>query len=526
MAGIIAIEILFYNRGRSIIPIFAKIFALSLNIRAGIWYNFPTFSGSDVYWHAAICDLIARNGYIPSFELSRIYYYAPLSHIYISMIQILCNENTKDSIFILALIISILIIFVYLIGRDISCPRVGLLAALILCLINSVIQYAFVNYTPSVLVFCYFLVIIYLLFKIVEFEQFSIQNILLLIVLSIAIILTHPMSSFVILISLFSMYIVQLIWVFGEYSNKIRFLSNYLLLFIIMLISHWFYSFITNNCSFFEFVFRPLITDFFGAKQYDYMEILRGVTSGDSFLTTIISSLPYTVPVFFAIGGVLLWFASRDRKKLQMIAPIVILYAIVFGTPMIGMRNLVTDRWLPFLSVFLCVVIAAYILGIADIPHSRISKVFAISIIVTSFCFVMIITPAINKDNPIIDNYATVRDQFTDAEVAGMDALTSIAAGPIKSDLAYFLLERSKLYTNQTYIGMSLDYVSSIEFSDKSNTLIAIRKCGMIEPLAFDTGKLGILERQYLPDHFLDRFNRPQYDLIYSNEAVLEYLAK
>ncbi|HAW57492.1 MAG TPA: hypothetical protein DCX03_00525, partial [Bacteroidales bacterium] len=184
MAGIIAVEILFYNQSHGILQIFVKIFALSVNIRAGIWYNFPTFSGSDVYWHSSISDIITSSGYIPPFELLGQYYFTPLSHIYVSILQILCQENTKISIFAFALIISILIVFVYLVGREIAGPRVGLLAALVLSLINSVIQYAFINYTPSVLSFCYFLGIFYLLFKIVIFEQYNVPNILLLIFLS------------------------------------------------------------------------------------------------------------------------------------------------------------------------------------------------------------------------------------------------------------------------------------------------------------------------------------------------------
>lgn len=97
MAGIVAIDILFYNQSRSILPIFAKIFALSINVRAGIWYNFPTFSGSDVYWHSSIIDIIATNGYLPAFEIFSKYYFTPMSHIYVSIIQILCQENTKNS---------------------------------------------------------------------------------------------------------------------------------------------------------------------------------------------------------------------------------------------------------------------------------------------------------------------------------------------------------------------------------------------------------------------------------------------
>lgn len=309
-------------------------------------------------------------------------------------------------------------------------------------------------------------------------------------------------------------------------NNKIELFTCYLILFVTIILSQWIYSFVNNKCSFFEFVLGPFIRDIFSDKSYECTELIRGVASPEPLLTTITSGLPYLLPVFFAIGGVLLWIGSRDNKKLQIVAPIVILYAIIYGFPLIGMRNLLTHRWLPFLSVFLCLVIAAYILSIANVPQSRIAKVSIVLMIITSFCFVMIITPGINKDNPIIMSDKTVRNQFTDTEVTGMDTLTNITVGSIKSDSAYLLLKRSELWTSQIYTSMSLDYIAGIEFSDQPNTLIAIRKCGMTEPFAFNTGKRGISEMRYLPEHFLDRFDHPQYDLIYTNKEVLGYLAK
>jgi len=313
---------------------------------------------------------------------------------------------------------------------------------------------------------------------------------------------------------------------FRERRNSIWFFTRYLVLVIIVLLSQWLYSFVTENLSFFEFVFDPFINNLLGDRAYESMEAIRVVAPTDPLLSTIISSLPYTIEVFFAIGGVLLWLASRDNKKMQIITPIIVMYAIVYGIPMIGMRNLLTHRWLPFLSLFLCLVIAAYILAIASIPRSKIVKVSVISIIIVSLCFITIITPGINKDNPIIRSDETVRNQFTDAEVSGMDVLSDIAVGPIRTDSAYLLLQRSELEASQTYTSMSLDYVAGTEFSDQSNTLIAIRKCGMTEPFTFRTDKREIVETEYLPGDFLDRFNRPQHDLIYSNEKVLGYLTK
>ncbi len=530
MAGLIGVMILHHSSGESPFSILCMIATLSIQIRAGIWYNYPTFSGSDVYAHAATIDAIASTGHLLPFEIFGKYLFAPLSHIHVAVVQNFLQLDTFDSLFIVAVIGSILIILVYYVGREIADSKVGLLAALLLSVTNSVILYAFQNFTPAVLAFCYFIIMFYFLNRIIISKGNISINISLLICFTILLVFTHQLSTFAILVLIITLLCVHFVSSSTKQNtNKQNDLYiNYLLIFIITIVFQWFYSLVTDQRSFFDFVFRPFyssITE--GGGDYNPIELMKGTFVPESLLDSMISNIPFLIIPFFVIGGVYLWLAIKDDKKIQIILPIIVVYAIVYGFPMLGMRNLLVHRWMPFLSVFTCLVIAAYIISLATIHRTRLPQMFVIIGIVGFFCFAMLITPGINKDNPIIRADTTARDTFTSSEVAGWGTIGTMGdKSIIKTDPSYTILRRADLESRGKYTIMSLDYVQGLDPGDSPGSIIVIRLSGFEEPLLFPTGQRGISRAIRLPEDFLKKFNLPRYDLVYSNDQVLGYISK
>src|SRR5690606_14663757 len=123
---------------------------------------------------------------------------------------------------------------------------------------------------------------------------------------------------------------------------------------------------------------------------------------------------------FFAIGGVLTWFSRRDAEKINKFSialVVAILYGLAYGIPLLGMRNFLTSRWFPLIAVFLVLVSASYMLKLVSLFSSRKAKVSAVFAIMLLFSFVMITTPGINKDNPLVGKDTTVRNQFKNIEI-------------------------------------------------------------------------------------------------------------
>jgi hypothetical protein len=126
LAGIIAIEILYFKKGDPAWSTLLKILLLSANIRAGIFYNFPSLMGYDAFWHAKTAEIITNTGFVPPFEISGKYFYYPVAHIFISITQIVNQIDIKDAIFCSIGLVSIIsTIFIYLIGKKLAGPQIG-----------------------------------------------------------------------------------------------------------------------------------------------------------------------------------------------------------------------------------------------------------------------------------------------------------------------------------------------------------------------------------------------------------------
>ena len=70
LSAIIALEIFSSDDSRRLWPILVKIVILSLVIRGGIYFNYPSIMGYDAYFHTKIADIIMLTDSVPPFEVS------------------------------------------------------------------------------------------------------------------------------------------------------------------------------------------------------------------------------------------------------------------------------------------------------------------------------------------------------------------------------------------------------------------------------------------------------------------------
>ncbi len=191
LAGIIASEILSVREGDRVSSILLQIFLLSILIRVGIFYNFPSLMGYDAYFHANMARIITDTGFVAPFQISGKYFYYPLAHIFISVAQIMGKTDVKDAIFYSIGLANIFITAcIYLIGKKLEGPQMGLLAALLLNLNNHNIVTGIANITSGSLVLCYFIFIIYTIFS--EKQELKYTGFILLI--TILMILDSPID--------------------------------------------------------------------------------------------------------------------------------------------------------------------------------------------------------------------------------------------------------------------------------------------------------------------------------------------
>lgn len=526
LAALIASQILYIREGDGVASLLMQIFLLSILIRVGIFYNFPSLMGYDAYFHAGMARVITDTGFVAPIETSSKYFYYPLAHIFVSVTQIMGETDIKDAMFYSIGFASVFsTVAIYLIGKKIEGPQMGLLATLLINLNNHNIVAGIANITPGSLVLCYFILIIYAIFS----EKQSLRYTGFILLVTILMVLTHQLTTFVVFLSLVSIYAGRYLHNHVYKSLPIKTSSfNYILFFIISLQTYWMFTFVNPNTSFLEMVLSPLMDVLQVGASYSSDELIVGSGNNQETLEVLLLHISYLALPFFAIGGVLAWFSREDVKKVNKFSialVVVILYSLAYGIPLLGMRNFLTSRWFPLISVFLVFVAASYMLKLVSLFNSKKAKVSAIFIIILLFSFVMVTTPGINKDNPLVAKDTTVRNQFKEVEIEAIKTVTAKHSGNILMDSPYdsclFYRDREYDSSNATYFNIQHIQTGEID----GNPMVLLRKSTVKEPVSInDPERYGVNFIQKLPEEFFNRFETYDYARVYDNEEVFAYL--
>ena len=532
LSGIIALEIFSSDDSRGFWLIFIKIVILSLVIRGGIYFNYPSIMGYDAYFHTKIADIIMLTGSVPPFEISDKYVYAPIVHTLIASMGLLCQIPVKCAVFLSIGVGSVVsTLFLYIIGKNIAGPQIGLLAALLANLTNDLIVRGITNITADSLVVCYLLVMLYLVFA--DTININIRD-SLLIFFSLLLVITHQLSTFVVFLILFTIFFSQTIisYIHGVHLQKSRSII-YLALFGIAIFSYWIGMKFPSGSSFFDSVLGPFIDVIRAGGEYGSDLLIVGYTSDLHLFDLLILQSSYLILPFFAIGGLLLWIYPENREKFSIAVVAVALFVMVYGIPLLGIRNFLTSRWMPLLCVFLAILAAAFIWRSVHLLPSKTWKLCSVFLIVFVFAFLMITTPGINKDNPLVSKDTTVRNQFTSSEIQAAKTIGSVYDG--------------NTYVDSTFLGAYIYYmipdlsgkvltlskrVSQFSISDhdsliRSNNLFVLRTCILFEPVTVKASHLyGDFRTQIIPQKFFDNFESHHFDLVYNNSHVLGYLSR
>lgn len=525
LAAIVASQILYTREGDGVNSLLLQIFLLSILIRVGIFYNFPSLMGYDAYFHASMARVITDIGFVAPIETSSKYFYYPLFHIFVSIIQVMGETDIKDAIFYSIGFASVFsTVGVYLVGKKLEGIQMGLLATLLINLNNHNIVAGITNITPGSLVLCYFIFIIYAIFS----EKQSLRYTGFILLITILMVLTHQLTTFVVFLSLVSICAGKYLHNHVYKSLSVKTTSfNYILFFVISLQTYWMFTYVDPNTSFLEMVLSPLMDVLQVGTSYSSEELILGSGNNQETLEILLLHISYLALPFFAIGGVLAWFSRGDVKKVNKFSialVVIILYGLAYGIPLLGMRNFLTSRWFPLIAVFLVLVSASYMLKLVNLFSSKKAKVPVMFTIILLFSFVMVTTPGINKDNPLVAKDTTVRNQFKSIEIDAIKTVTAKYSGNILMDSPYdsCLFYRDKKYDSSNATYFNIQHIQTGEID--GNPMVLLRKSTVKEPISInDPERYGVNTIRTLPEGFFNRFEAYDYARVYDNEEIFAY---
>jgi len=453
----------------SLLRVLFEIILLGVVLRASMFFATPGLIGNDPWFHFRIVEIISTSGSLPSPVDVQWYSSFPAFHLIVSEFSILTGITAKDAMFLsVGIVESISVISVFLLTRRYLGARMGLLAAFLLTITSYHIRYGVVI-IPMTIGIVFLPCFVYLISELrSEFAERKRTKSALLMILFLAVLITHPLSSTVILVAISCFYVASLVVnrIGMQVTAPKRFLGPLILTFGVMTLGYW----SLGAWSFFEsFVLSPL-GSFLNVLSYS----LRQVTIESSI------SQP-SLAMFFSfsiIGSLILLRKSvRDTERVQYVLAawtfsLLVLAAIVFNRTAI-----LPQRWLVFVAIMMVLPVALGIISVSAIlanlvtvkSHNRLVRLAMAVAILSVLCTLMITDPQANPDG----SFGQPRSSFTVSELQSMGWLQTVSRGNIFSDTQFVVALRNGY--NYTSVFESTGALVEGNFSQPQSSVLVVR---------------------------------------------------
>ncbi len=364
----------------------AQLLAFAFVIRFVALRTMPGYVGIDIWSHipsftAAILEAeslspIADNKYFAS----------PLFHLLIVATSLLADLSIRSAAhFSVGLAMVLAIPFVYLAARLFVSARWSLLAASVYAISGYTVEWG-IHLIPTTLGLVFFLAILYLLCRLLYVDT-GLHTFTLLLVLSVATILTHQISSFIVLVVTGAGLIAHLALQFdllaprrelsqvrsnAQDSANLTGLLAFDLGFITFMWSltpHYGSTFLEIMFSFFYTTISEtegIIDPASGRVDPDAPPLETPLVAE---VVNYVDAIAFLVPFFLTVAGCLFVLRRRNvsHATFMCASAVVIMCVFVFAFPIAGVRTFVPSRWYAFMLAPMAVLGA---IGVAHLSRN------------------------------------------------------------------------------------------------------------------------------------------------------------
>lgn len=490
--------------------ILIEIFLVSVNIRAGVYYEFPTLYGFDPNYHIDLISQIVNYSHLPNgFDYSAF----PIMHVQVAIINILSAMSFKDSFFIISIIEVLSTIFIFLTGRHVFNTQIGLLATLILNVSNYHILWGYWVISMSLATAIVSIIIYLIMISLSKGQKLVTYRVLVITFLAL-LILTHTLSTFSMFVMLVSIFLADQFHLLIDKTTSNSIISvNLLFFFVTSFLCYWIYAFYSPITSFFSLMVESVKS----ALSVSEIGQVSTVSMASELNSTslILNELGYCILITFVIIGILiaLSFKRIDRDKFCLIACIVAIFSVIYIPSLAGINSLLPARWFVF-GYLVASVFAAYgIYAVILVPKSAISKNILAFFIICTLTFFMITSPnGANTDSPIYSKETAQRAGFFESEVKAITFLTKFCGGSFAINSRYgVLLDQS----------VTRYHINPENPKTYSSDLVIIRKTDFQEGFFIPFPKGKISENIIPGDKFISHLRT--ISTVYDNSEVKIY---
>ena len=449
----------------------AQVVVFSFVVRFAALYTTTGYVGIDIWSHTTFIEMILRTDSLSA--ISEIKYYAsPLYHLLVATSTHLLGLSLRNALYLsLGVVMPLIPLFVYGTARLLVPLRWSLAAAALYAMGDQVIRWG-IHLIPTSMGLLFFLACMYSLVRITHASE-RWRDFSLLVLFSTAIILTHQVSSFIMLVLLFAGLAAQILLHFNFFTEEPNALSftgggsnpvNLIGLvgFNLGLIVFTWSLTPYKGDTFLETVLSYLYVNLFnagfltGVSGSGGSEGASGVAGGggQTFLSQMSTYVTEAGFLLLILAGVLgcLTVLKRSRATqttYTFVGAIVAMLFVVLGLPLFGIESFVPGRWIGFLYALLAII---GVLGFRHLANRTSLKVAGVVLLMLVLIYpnVMIMSNDGAMDSPVFSDQHE-RLSYSDQELAAVDtygtARPTDEGGEIYTDLPYGTVwERTDAY--------------------------------------------------------------------------------
>ena len=449
----------------------AQVIVFSFVVRFAALYTTTGYVGIDIWSHTTFIEMILRTDSLSA--ISEIKYYAsPLYHLLAATSTHLLGLSLRNALYLsLGVVMPLIPLFVYGTARLLVPLRWSLAAAALYAMGDQVIRWG-IHLIPTSMGLLFFLACMYSLVRITHASE-RWRDFSLLVLFSTAIILTHQVSSFIMLVLLFAGLAAQILLQFnffteepdvlsftGGGSNPVNLIG--LVGFNLGLIVFTWSLTPYKGDTFLETVLSYLYVNLFNAGFLTGVggsggsEGASGVSGGGgqtflSQMSTYVTEAGFLLLIFAGVLGCLtvLKRSRATQTTYTFVGAIVAMLFVVLGLPLFGIESFVPGRWIGYLYALLAII---GVLGFRHLANRTSLKVAGVVLLMLVLVYpnVMIMSNDGAMDSPVFSEQHE-RLSYTDQELAAVDtygdARPTDEGGEIYTDLPYGTVwERTDAY--------------------------------------------------------------------------------
>ena len=454
---LLLLQILFAHDEDLVVPLLLfQIVCFAFVFRFSALYVTPGFIGVDIWTHiVALAEPIAEEGSLAAIAQDK-HYTSPFYHLLIVAAATMYDLPLRLGLYLsLGLVMPIAILLVYATTTLLVQPRWAVLAAALFAMADYVVHWG-MHLIPTSLGFVFFLGVLYFLVRIMRIE-FTRREFAFLVILSVGVILTHQLTTLIMLTVLVAAFLAQIVFNYGpfgfqQYQPNVFRVQRPVNMIGLVVFNFGLTIFMWSLTPFRQDTFLATVLSWFHETLVDgagFLNLARPGDAGDDAtdagaalsptlfdqFVQYIDILGFLVLLGFTFVGCL-YVVHRERSQqsaITLLLATAVMLVFVMGLPMLGIRNFVPTRWYAFIyapMVILGVIGLRYFVRRVDV----VTIVACFVIIALVYPAGMVLAAPSTADNPAFPNH-NERLAYDEAELAAVESIEAMTGGPRGSDI-------------------------------------------------------------------------------------------